>query len=76
MNELEMCYLAGVKVGIETLVQALSDVAEKNGNQLPIEFINYAANSVVSNIETQLKSIERGDELVDMLNGKLQKEEG
>lgn len=68
MDTNKMCYLAGVKVGIEKLVQALSDVAEKNGNQLPIEFINYAANSVVSNIETQLKSIERGDEFVDMLN--------
>lgn len=68
MNEQKMCYLAGVKIGIENLVKSLSDVAEKNGNQLPIEFINYAANSVVSNIETQLKSIERGDEFVDMLN--------
>ena len=76
MNEQEMCYLAGVKIGIENLVKSLSDVAEKNGNQLPIEFINYVANNVVSDIETQLESMERGDKLVDMLNGKLQKERG
>lgn len=76
MDTNTMRHLSGSKVGVETLVQALSDVVSKNGNQLPIEFVNYAANSVVSNIETQLKSIERGDELVDMLNGKLQKEEG
>ena len=49
---------------------------KKNGNQLPIEFINYVANNVVSDIEIQLESMERGDKLVDMLNGKLQKEEG
>ncbi len=60
MNELEMRHLSGSKVGVETLVQALSDVVSKNGNQLPIEFVNYAANSVVSDIETQLKSMERG----------------
>lgn len=76
MNEQKMCYLAGVKIGIENLVKSLSDVAEKNGNQLPIEFINYVANNVVTDIETQLESMERGDEFVDMLNGKLQKEEG
>lgn len=70
MDELKMCYLAGAKVGIENLVKALRCVAEKNGNQLPIEFINYSANSVVSNIETQLKSMECGDEFVDILNGK------
>lgn len=72
MDTNKMCYLAGAKVGIKILVQALSDVASKNGNQLPIEFINYAANNVVNDIETQLKSMERGDELVDMLNGKME----
>lgn len=76
MDTNTMCYLAGIKTGIEILVQTLSGVAEKNGNQLPIEFINYVANNVVSDIETQLESMERGDKLVDMLNGKLQKEEG
>lgn len=68
MDTNKMCYLAGLRVGIETLMQVLSDVANKNGNQLPVEFINCAANKIVSDIETQLKSMECGDEFVDMLD--------
>lgn len=70
MDTNKMCYLAGLRGGIETLVQVLSDVVSKNGNQLPIEFVTHVANDVVSDIETQLKSMERGDEFVDMSNGK------
>lgn len=39
MDELKLAYLAGVKVGIESLVKGLKITAGKNGNQLPIEFV-------------------------------------
>lgn len=32
MDELKLAYLAGVKVGIESLVEGLKITAEKNGN--------------------------------------------
>lgn len=43
MDELKLAYLAGVKVGIESLVEGLKITAEKNGNQLPIEFVKLVA---------------------------------
>lgn len=70
MDELKLAYLAGIKVGIESLVNGLEAVVEKNGNQLPIEFIKLVAGTTITDVELKLTSMEYGKELLDVLDKK------
>lgn len=70
MDELELAYLAGVKVGLESLVRGLEITAEKNGNQLPIEFVKLIVENTITDVELKLTSIENGKGLLDVLNKK------
>lgn len=70
MDELKLAYLAGVKVGIESLVKGLKITAGKNGNQLPIEFVKLVAENTITDVELKLTSIENGKRLLDVLNNK------
>lgn len=68
MDELELAYLAGIKVGIESLVNGLEAVVEKNGNQLPIEFIKLVAGTTITDVELKLTSVKNGKGLLDVLD--------
>lgn len=70
MDELKLAYLAGIKVGIESLVNGLEAVVKKNGNQLPIEFIKLVAGNTVTDVELKLTSMEYGKGLLDVLDKK------
>ena len=70
MDELKLAYLAGIKVGIESLVNGLEAVVEKNGNQLPIEFIKLVAGTTITDVELKLTSMEYGKGLLDVLDKK------
>lgn len=70
MDELELAYLAGVKVGLESLVRGLEITAEKNGNQLSIEFVKLIVENTITDVELKLTSIENGKGLLDVLNKK------
>ena len=67
MDKINLAYWIGVKVGVQSLLEALRDTANKNGNQLPIEFVELVVNSNVVNIEERLNSMEGGKELVEKL---------
>ena len=68
MDELKLAYLAGIKVGIESLVNGLEAVVEKNGNQLPIEFIKLVAETTITDVELKLTSMKNGKGLLDVLD--------
>ena len=68
MDELKLAYLAGIKVGIESLVNGLEAVVEKNGNQLPIEFIKLVAGTTITDVELKLTSMKNGKGLLDELD--------
>lgn len=68
MDELKLAYLAGIKVGIESLVNGLEAVVEKNGNQLPIEFIKLVAGTTITDVELKLSSMKNGKGLLDELD--------
>ena len=70
MDELKLAYLAGIKVGIESLVNGLEAVVEKNGNQLPIEFIKLDAGTTITDVELKLTSMKNGKGLLDELDKK------
>lgn len=70
MDELKLAYLAGIKVGIESLVNGLEAVVEKNGNQLPIEFIKLVAGTTITDVELKLTSMKNGKGLLDELDKK------
>lgn len=70
MDELKLAYLAGVKVGIESLVEGLKITAGKNGNQLPIEFVKLVAENTITDVELKLTSMENGKGLLDVLDSK------
>lgn len=70
MDELKLAYLAGVKVGIESLVEGLKITAGKNGNQLPIEFVKLVAENTITDVELKLTSMENGKGLLDVLDNK------
>ena len=70
MDELKLAYLAGIKVGLESLVKELETVAEKNGNQLPIEFVKLVAGNTITDVELKLTSMENGKGLLDVLDKK------
>ena len=70
MDELKLAYLAGIKVGLESLVKGLETVAEKNGNQLPIEFVKLVAENTITDVELKLTSMENGKGLLDVLDKK------
>lgn len=70
MDELKLAYLAGIKVGLESLVKGLETVAEKNGNQLPIEFAKLVAGNTITDVELKLTSMENGKGLLDVLDKK------
>lgn len=70
MDELKLAYLSGIKVGLESLVRGLEVVAEKNGNQLPIEFIKLVAGNTITDVELKLTSMENGKGLLNVLNKK------
>lgn len=68
MDKLKLAYLAGIKVGLESLVKGLEAVTEKNGNQLPIEFVKLVAGNTITDVELKVMSMENGKELLDVLN--------
>lgn len=70
MDELKLAYLAGIKVGIESLVNGLEAVVEKNGNQLPVEFIKLVAGTTITDVELKLTSMKNGKGLLDELDKK------
>ena len=70
MDELKLAYLVGIKVGLESLVKGLETVAEKNGNQLPIEFVKLVAGNTITDVELKLTSMENGKGLLDVLDKK------
>lgn len=70
MDELKLAYLAGIKVGLESLVKGLETVAEKNGNQLSIEFVKLVAGNTITDVELKLTSMENGKGLLDVLDKK------
>ena len=70
MEELKLAYLAGIKVGLESLVKGLEAVAEKNGNKLPIEFVKLVAGNTITDVELKLTSMENGKGLLDVLDKK------
>lgn len=70
MDELKLAYLAGVKVGIESLVEGMKITAGKNGNQLPIEFVKLVAENTITDVELKLTSMENGKGLLDVLDNK------
>lgn len=70
MDELKLAYLAGIKVGLESLVRGLEITAEKNGNQLPIEFVKLVAENAITDVELKLTSMENGKGLLDVLDNK------
>lgn len=70
MDELKLAYLAGIKVGLESLVRGLEITAEKNGNQLPIEFVKLVAENAITDVELKLTSMENGKGLMDVLDNK------
>lgn len=70
MDELKLAYLAGIKVGIESLVNGLEAVVEKNGNQLPIEFIKLVAGTTITDVELKLTTMKNGKGLLDELDKK------
>ncbi len=67
MEKLKLAYLLGVKVGVERLLKALRYTANKNGNQLPIEFIELVVDNNLADINLILNSMEGGKELVEKL---------
>ena len=70
MDELKLAYMAGVKVGLESLVRRLEITAKKNGNQLPIEFVKLVAENTITDVELKLMSMKYGKGLLDVLNKK------
>ena len=70
MDELKLAYLTGIKVGLESLVKGLETVAEKNGNQLPIEFVKLVAENTITDVELKITSMENGKGLLDVLDKK------
>ena len=70
MEELKLAYLAGIKVGLESLVKGLEAVAEKNGNKLPIEFVKLVAGNTITDVELKLTSMKNGKGLLDVLDKK------
>ena len=70
MDELKLAQLAGVKVGIESLVEGLKITVGKNGNQLPIEFVKLVAENTITDVELKLTSMENGKGLLDVLDNK------
>ena len=70
MDELKLAYLAGIKVGLESLVKGLETVADKNGNQLSIEFVKLVAGNTITDVELKLTSMENGKGLLDVLDKK------
>ena len=70
MDKLKLAYLAGVKVGIESLVEGLKITAGKNGNQLPIEFVKSVAENTITDVELKLTSMENGKGLLNVLDNK------
>ena len=70
MDELKLAYLAGIKVGLESLVKGLEAVAEKNGNKLPIEFVKLVVGNTITDVELKLTSMKNGKGLLDVLDKK------
>lgn len=68
MDSVRLAYLAGVKVGSESLVKGLEKVAEKNGNNIPIEFIKLVSHNTVNDVELRLSKMECGQDLLNTLN--------
>ena len=66
MDELKLAYLAGIKVGLESLVRELEITAKKNGNQLPIEFVKLVAENTITHVELKLTAMENGKGLLDV----------
>lgn len=67
MDKINLAYWIGVKVGVQSLLEALRDTANKNGNQLPIEFIELVVDNNLADIDLRLNSMEGGKELVEKL---------
>lgn len=67
-NKLEIAYLVGVKAGLEALISGCKTVAENNGNNLPIEFIELVAKSTIDDVESKLKSTEFGQGYLDFIS--------
>lgn len=70
MDKLKLAYLAGIKVGLESLVRGLEITAEKNGNQLPIEFVKLVAENTITDVELELTSMKNGKGLLNVLDKK------
>ena len=70
MDELKLAYVAGVKVGLESLVKGLEIIAEKNVNQLPIELVKVVVENTIAGVEQELTSMEHGKGLLDVLDKK------
>lgn len=68
MDSIRLAYLAGIKVGSESLVKGLEQVAKKNGNNIPIEFIKLVSQNTVSDVEFRLDQMEGGKGLLSTLN--------
>lgn len=70
MDSVRLAYLAGVKVGSESLVKGLEKVAEKNGNNIPIEFIKLVSQNTVNDVEFRLNQMVGGEGLLSTLNSR------
>lgn len=68
MDSIRLAYLAGVKVGSESLVKGLEQVAKRNGNNIPIEFIKFVSQNTVSDVEFRLNQMEGGKGLLNTLS--------
>ena len=68
MDSIRLAYLAGVKVGSESLVKGLEQVAKRNGNNIPIEFIKLVSQNTVSDVKFRLNQMEGGKGLLNTLS--------
>ena len=68
MDSIRLAYLAGVKVGSESLVKGLEQVTKRNGNNIPIEFIKLVSQNTVSDVEFRLNQMEGGKGLLNTLS--------
>lgn len=68
INKEILAYYAGTKVGIETMIQMVDDVAKINDGEFSVEAFNILAKNMVKDIERNIKSMPYGEEFLEVFN--------
>lgn len=69
MNDIiKLAYFSGIKIGIQSLIEQLQEVANKDKDLLTIELITMLASGCTSYATLKIQELDCGNEAIEMLS--------